>query len=142
MAYFAGPSGYVSTNLGSVTPQTSYAFEEWKMTWKSTLVDVTNFTTLGAQLMVPAVYSGTIVVKGPYNSGTMAALQLGGGSTQQFGYNGLPVNPQYFCLGFGTNVFFTISAWIESMEISTNVKSRAEITITAQSSGSFTAVLL
>ena len=141
MAFFGGPNG--SVQIGS----TSYAFDNWKLTIKTTLVEVTNFTSFGFQMMVPAISSGTLTVKGPYNTGLgSATLQ----APQGFGWVGttsaaaVPTGVGWYLWNcfIATGLFFQIPAIIESIEPEVDVKGRASVSITAQSTGIFSLVMV
>lgn len=122
-SFFGGPNGYVQNNATSKF----FSFDKWKLSMKTTLVEVTSFTSNGYQVMVPAITGATLTVSGPYNYGNMPfATGVG------YVWN----------LGFSSSIFIQLFAMIETIEPDVDVKGRASISITAQSSGAFTAAVV
>lgn len=118
---------YISGKTGSVLiGATPYSFGKWKLAMKTGLPKVTNFTTAGYQLLVSGITAGTITIEGPYNQSNMA-FACGTSYT--------------FILGWTNAVSITVTAFIESIEASTDVEQAGHVVITAQSSGTFTAAI-
>lgn len=118
MGYLSGTSGFVK--LGA----TDYAFGKWKIALRSGAPKVTNFTSGGYQEIVGGVIAGTITLNGPYNQGAMA----------------LAANTSYvFHLGMDTGVEFSLTARITNLEVDNDTEDAPRVTVTAESSGSFTA---
>jgi hypothetical protein len=123
--FYGGPSGAVST-VPSIGGSPAYrSFDKWKLSMKTTLVEVTSFTSNGFQVLVPAITEATLTVTGPYNEGNMP-FTTGVSYTWNL----------YFSQA--TNVLINLQAYIETIEPDVDVKGRASVNITAKSSGSFT----
>jgi hypothetical protein len=121
------PDAYVSGLTGSVKiGATSFSFDRWKLTIKTVLVEVTNFTSGGFQQFVTAITGATLTVSGPYNTGNMAFV----------------CGVAYiWILGFTALIALTVTAIIETLEPDVDAKGRASVSITAQSHGAFTAAI-
>jgi len=122
-SFFGGPRGYVQNNATGKY----FSFDKWKLSMKTTLVEVTSFTSNGYQVMVPAITSAQLSVSGPYNYGNMP-FSTGVGYT-------------WNC-GFSPSIYIQVYALIETIEPDVDVKGRASVSIAAQSSGSFNARIL
>jgi hypothetical protein len=119
---------YISGKSGSVTiAAVAYPFGKWKLAMKSGLPKVTNFSTGGYQLLVSGITQGTITLEGPYNEGNMP-LTAG--------------NSYAFVLLWATGISLSCTAFVESIEASTDVEQAGHIVVTAQTSGAFTAAIV
>lgn len=112
-----GPSG--SVLVGGV----AYAFGKWRVSFKSGLPKVNNFTSAYQQL-VAGLLSATLSLEGPYDGGNMP----------------LTAGVSYaFTLKFSNAITLTVTAYVESIDPSQDIEDAARVSVTAQSSGSFTA---
>jgi hypothetical protein len=117
MAFFAGKSATMTVGA-SAQPMT-----DWTLDIKEEAIDVTNFTSSGYQESVGGINAADITCTGPYDGtsgvtmGTAASfiLATGGGGTS-----------------------FTVPARVTSVNVATSVRGVATISITAQSTGTFT----
>lgn len=118
MSQLSGTTGYVK--LGATT----YAFDKWKIAMRGGAPKVTNFTGGGYQQLVAGVVAGTVTLSGPFNSGSMA----------------LAVGTSYaFVLGMTTGVELTVTALVTGIDVEDAVEDAPRITVTAESTGTFTA---
>lgn len=117
MAFYAGKSA--SLTIGA----TAQPMTDWTLDTKEEAVDTTNFTSGGYQESVGGINSADITCTGPYDGtsgvtmGTAASFVLATG---------------------GGGPSFTVTARVTSVNVSTNVRGVATVSITAQSTGSFT----
>lgn len=111
-----GPSG--SVLVGGV----AYAFGKWRFSAKTNLPKVNNFTSSYQQL-VAGLWSGTLSIEGPYDAGNMP---LTSGTTYTF------------TLKFSNSYTLSVPAVVESIDSSQDIEDAARISITAQTSGTFT----
>lgn len=112
-----GPSG--SVLIGGVP----YAFGKWRCPIKTGLPRVNNFTSAFQQL-VAGLTSGTITLDGPYDGGNMP---LTSGQSYEF------------TLKFSNAISLTLTALVGEIVPSQDIEDAARISITAESSGTFTA---
>lgn len=121
MANKSGTTGYVM--VGS----TPYAFGKWKSGMKGGAPKTTNFTTGGFQTVVPGVVESTITLSGPWNVGSMP----------------LAINGVYvFHLGLDTGVELVVTAQVSGIEPENDVEGTPSVSVTATSTGSFTAAII
>lgn len=114
-----GPSG--SVTIGGVP----YAFGKWRFSMKSGLPKVNNFTS-AYQLLVAGLLSGTLSLDGPYDGGNMP----------------LAAGVSYaFVLKFSNAITLTVTCFVESIDPSQDIEDAARLSVTAQSSGTFTAAI-
>ena len=106
---------------------TTYSFSKWSLDMKTNLPKVTNFTTAGFQKVVQGITSGTLTVSGPYNEGNMAFT-----SGQSYAW----------ILGFDGTTTLTCTARISSIKADEDVDGSPQISITAETDGSFTAAIV
>ncbi len=118
--FLAGKSASVTVGAKS------FSFDKFRLSIKCGLVEVTSFTSGGYQVMIPGILSATLTVSGPYNQGNMTFT-----AGVSYSWN----------LTFTTNITLIVVALIESLEPDVDVKGRQSVSITAQSSGSFTAAI-
>jgi hypothetical protein len=147
--YISGKTGSVSVpNLSSVL--VPYSFSKWKATLTAKLNDITNFTTQGYQKMLASIVSASLTVSGPYNAGNMnppftqVADPTDGPPTGSGPgpYTGFAVGVQYtFNLGWTSSLGLAIPAIIETIDIDDDVQTDATISITAKSTGPFSAFI-
>lgn len=116
----SGKSG--STNIGA----TSYSFGKWKVALKTNLPKVTNWNSGGFQQLVSGITEATLTISGPYDAGNMP----------------FTVGNSYIWLLNWTNVLgLSVPAIIESIDADNDVDGNPTISITARSSGNFTAAI-
>lgn len=118
MATLAGKSGYIA--LGN----TNYAFASWTADITTDAIDTTSFGSAGFRENLAGLTGAKVSARGPYNNTAMA---LASGSSYAF------------VLGMSASVTFNTTARIDSISVSTDVTKAVEVSITAQSTGSFTA---
>jgi hypothetical protein len=119
MAFIAGTSG--SVLVGGV----AYAFGKWRFAMKAGLPKVNNFTSAYQQL-VAGLISGTLTLEGPYDAGNMP---IAAGTSYAF------------TLKFSAAVTLTVTCYVEDITPSQDIEDAARVTVTAQSTGSFTAAI-
>lgn len=112
-----GPSGSV---LVAGVP---YAFGKWRCGMKANLPRVNNFTSAFQQLVV-GLKSNSITLEGPYDGGNMP-LTVG--------------NSYAFTLRFTAGLDLLITALVAEISPSQDIEDAARISITCESSGTFTA---
>jgi hypothetical protein len=117
MAFLSGTTGYVK--FGS----TSYAFDKWSIDIEAGTPSVTNFSS-AYQALVTGVIKATINLSGPFNSTAMA---VAAGSSYAIH------------LGMDTGVELTCTALIANLKMDNAVEDAPRISVTARSTGSFTA---
>jgi hypothetical protein len=115
----AGPSG--SVLVGGV----AFAFGKWRFAMKAGLPKVNNFTSAYQQL-VAGLISGTLTLEGPYDAGNMP---IAAGTSYAF------------TLKFSAAVTLTVTCYVEDITPSQDIEDAARVTVTAQSTGSFTAAI-
>lgn len=116
MAFYAGKNGSVSIG-GTTQPLTS-----WSMEVQSEPIDVTNFNSSGFAESEAGITSANITCSGPYDGSSGATV----GATAAFVL-------KYEQVGAG----FTVTARVTNVSISDEVRGVAQVSITAQSTGSF-----
>lgn len=120
MAYLSGATGFVK--LGA----TAYPFGKWKVSMKAGTPKVTNWTTSGFQALVAGIISATLTASGAINNGSTA----------------ITVGQSYvFHLGMDTGVEVSFTAIVSALEPENDVEDAARFSITAESTGTFTAAL-
>ena len=108
-----------ATTVGGVT----YAFGKWRLSFKSGLPKVNNFTSVYQQLVV-GLLSATLTLEGPYDGGNMP----------------LTAGTSYvFVCKWSNAIILTVTALVESIDGSQDIEDAGRVTVTAQTSGSFTA---
>ena len=119
--FIVGKSG--SVKIGAV----SYSFDKWKVSFHAVLPVITNFTSGGYQALLSGLVDGTVTISGPYNNTNM----------------GFTVGTTYtWLLNLTDAVGLSVPAIIESLEPDDAVADSPRISITAKSTGSFTAAIL
>lgn len=123
--FFSGKSGRVMVDgLG-------YAFGKWKQAIKTPAPKVTNYESPGnngpQQANVAGVDAATITLDGPWDVGNMPLVS---GEVYQFD---LMVSP---------SVGQTVAARVTSIEPSNDVEGTPMVTVEAESTGAFDAVIL
>jgi hypothetical protein len=114
-----GPSG--SVLVGGV----AYAFGKWRISMKTGLPRVNNFTSAYQQL-VAGLTSATISIDGPYDGGNMP----------------LTAGTSYaFTLRVNGAISLVVTALVGEINPSQDIEDAARISITAESNGSFTAAV-
>ena len=122
MAFYTGKTGSVTIGANA-QPLT-----DWSLDGKVEPIEVTNFTSGGYQESVAGIASIDITASGPYDGGAGAQ----------------PGDSASFVLAAGSGAgapSFTVTARVTSVKIDTNVKGVAMVSITAQSTGSFSVTL-
>jgi hypothetical protein len=112
-----GPSG--SVLVGGV----AYAFGKWRVNIKGGLPRVNNFTSAYQQL-VAGLTSGTLTLEGPYDGGNMPLAVL---------------TAYTFTLKWSNSITLTMPAVVSEIGGSQDIEDAARLTVTAETSGSFTA---
>jgi hypothetical protein len=121
MAVLAGKSGAIS--LGG----TAYAFGKWTADMSADILDVTVFTSSGYKANIAGLVGAKITADGPFNS-TAMALTAG--------------NSYAFVLTMDSGVTLTVTARVGNINVVTDVKDAVRVSISAESTGSFTAALV
>jgi len=116
MAFYAGKLA-TCTIGASAQPMT-----DWTLDVKEEAIDVTNFTSGGYQESVGGINAADITCTGPYD-GTSGVTM------------GTPASFVLTTGGGGPS--FTVTARVTSVNTSTNVRGVATVSITAQSTGTF-----
>lgn len=120
------PANFISGTSGSVlVAGVAYAFGKWRFQMKSGLPKVNNFTS-AYQVLVAGLLSGTLTLEGPYDGGNMP---LAAGTSYAF------------TLKFSNAITLTVTAFVEDITPSQDIEDAARISVTAQSTGSFTAAI-
>lgn len=115
----AGPSG--SVLVGGV----ACAFGKWRFQMKAGTPRVNNFTSAYQQL-VTGLVSGTLTIEGPYDGGNMP----------------IAIGLVYvFTLRFNGSIALVASALVSDISPSQDIDDAARLSITAETSGSFTAAV-
>ncbi len=104
---------------------TTYAFEKWKISFKSGLPKVNNFTSVYQQL-VGGITSATVTLEGPYDEGNMA-FSVGSAVS--------------FILSWDGSTHLTVPVLLESIDPSQDVNDAGRVSVVGQSTGSFTAAI-
>jgi len=115
MPFYPGKSGSISVN-GALQPLT-----DWSIDGKTDAIDVTNFTSGGAQESEAGISSVDITASGPYDGSSAAQ----------------PGTISAFILSTGSGPSYTVLARITSVKVDLSVKDVAKISYTAQSTGPF-----
>lgn len=116
----------ISGIYGSVTVgSTPFALGKWKLSMKTNLPKVNNFTA-AFQLLVAGLTSATITASGPYDGGNMPLI-CG--------------NEYSFTLAYNNTISFVVTAIVESIEPEDDIEDAGRVSITAQSNGVFTAAI-
>jgi hypothetical protein len=121
MPNLSGKTGY--TKLGSAI----YPFGKWKFSIKAGSPKVTNFTSLGFQALVGGVISGTVTLSGPWNVGSTPVAA-----------NGVYV----FHLGLDTGIELVVTAQVTAIDPENDVEGTPQVSVTAESTGPFTAAIV
>ena len=118
------PFNPISGTSGSVTVGgATYAFGKWRLSLKAGLPKVNNFTSVYQQLVV-GLLSATLTLEGPYDGGNMP----------------LTAGTSYvFVCKFSSTYTLTLTALVESIDPSQDIEDAGRVSVTAQTSGSFTA---
>jgi hypothetical protein len=121
---------YISGKAGAVyISTTAYSFGKWKVTFKAGAPKITNFTTAGFQALLAGIISATISVSGPYNNGNM----------------GFTVGNTYtFILYFdhANTISLSVPVILTSIDSDDDVEGSPHITLTGESTGTFTAAIV
>lgn len=114
-----GPSG--SVLVGGV----AYAFGRWRFSIKGGLPRVNNFTSAFQQL-VAGLTSGTITLEGPYDGGNMPLAIL---------------TSYVFTLKYSNAITLAATALVGEINPSQDIEDAGRISVTAETSGTFTAAI-
>lgn len=126
-AWMLGVFSPVSGKTGSVmVSTTAYAFAKWKVSFKTNLPKVNNFTSVYQQL-VGGLTSATVTLSGPYDTGNMP-FTTG--------------NVYDFILGWNNSVNLTVPCQLESIDGDQDIDGAAGVSLVGQSTGSFTASIV
>lgn len=118
MAFYSGKDG--SFKVGAA----AWRLREWTLDMDTAAVDTTNFESGGFKENIAGLTGGTITARGPYDSAAMA-LTSGTSYTVTLTVGGL--------------IDFAVPARVTKISLTTNVEGKAEVSITAETNGSFTA---
>lgn len=119
-------ANFISGTSGSVlVGGVAYSFGKWRFQMKAGLPRVNNFTT-GYQVLVAGLLSGTLTLEGPYDGGNMP---LAAGTSYAF------------TLKFSNAITLSVTCYVEDITPSQDIEDAARISVTAQSTGSFTAAI-
>lgn len=111
-----------STTVGGVT----YAFAKWKATMKGGQPKVNNFTSVYQQL-VAGLLSASLTLEGPYDGGNMP----------------LSVNTSYvFQCKYANAYVLSFTALVETIDTSSDIEDAGRVSVTANTSGAFTAAII
>lgn len=114
-----GPSG--SVLVGGV----AFSFGKWRASIKSGAPKVNNFNS-GYQQLVTGLLSASISIDGPYDGGNMPLVA---GATY------------VFTLKFNNALSFLVSCIVTEIGPSQDIEDAARLSVSAESSGSFTAAV-
>jgi hypothetical protein len=104
-----------------------YAFDEWSVTMRNKLGEVSNFTGGGYRQFVKGLSDGKINLSGPYDKGNMP-FTVGNSYTLILKYED------------ATDV--TVTALLEEIAPTVNVDKEERVKLTFQSTGAFTAAIV
>lgn len=121
MPFLPGTTGYVA--IGATT----YAFGKWKLAIRGGTPKVTNWSGGGYQQLVAGVVAGTVTVSGAWNVGGMP-VAIGALYT--------------FHLGLGTGIELIVNAIVSAIDPENDVEDTPRVSVTAESSGAFVAVIV
>jgi hypothetical protein len=117
MAFFSGPSASVSVG------GTARSMGKWEVNINADLPDVSNFVDGQYRINLSGLIDADITIRGPMNTGGAA---IAAGTTYEF------------VLTVGGGVSFTVTARVERVSPSQDIYGKAEIVVSAKSTGSFT----
>ena len=117
MAFHAGKTGRVTVGVAN------WKLNRWEADIRTDIVDTTNFESGGFKENIAGLQYASITASGPYDAGSMAM-------TSGTSYS--------FTLQIGTGITFTITARVASIRVGTEVADKGTVTVTAESTGTFT----
>ena len=121
------PGTYLAGKGGSVTVDTTpVAFRNWKASMKTVFLKINDFTCQGYQLGIAGFFSATISLDGAYFSGA-TALTVG--------------SVHSFVLGYSSTLSLTIPAMITDITPTVDAEKEETLSVTADSTGTFTAAV-
>lgn len=121
------PANFIGGTSGSVlVGGVAYSFGKWRLQMKGGLPKVNNFTSAFQQL-VAGLTSATLTLDGPYDGGNMPLAVL---------------TAYAFTLKFSPAITLVVTAMVEDITPSQDIEDAARISVTAQSTGSFTAAVV
>lgn len=120
MPFLAGKGGAVTVDTNA------WSLQEWSLEIQTNLIDVTTFTAGGYRVKLAGLTGARITARGPYDSGAMAMTSG---------------NEYDFVLKVSNAVSFAVTALVGQIVIGTNVEGAAQVTVSAESTGSFTAAI-
>lgn len=120
MAVLAGKSGSITLAAAA------YAFGKWTCDMGADILDVTSFASSGYKANIAGLVGAKITADGPFNS---AAMSLTAGTSYEF------------VLTMGGAVNITVTARVGNINVVTDVKDAVRVSISAESTGVFTAAL-
>lgn len=116
--------GFLAGKGGSVTVGTAtWKLREWSLDMKTDASDVTNFSSSGYRENIAGLTGASLSASGPFDSTAMA---LTAGTSYSF------------TLAVSNTVNFSVSARVTNIRVTTNVDRAVEVSISAESTGSFT----
>ena len=120
MGFLAGKSGIIT--IGAAT----WKLSDWTIDMQTDALDVTNFSSGGAKENIAGLLSGKISASGAYDSASMA---LTSGTSYAF------------VLSMVSGTAITVTARVTNIQIKTDVKDAVRVSITAESTATFTAAI-
>lgn len=120
MAFLSGKGGSVTVGTAS------WKLREWSLDMRTDASDVTNFSSSGYRENIAGLTGGSLSCSGPFDSTAMA---LTSGTSYSF------------TLGASNTVNFAVTARVTNIRISTTIERAVEVSITAETNGSFTAAI-
>jgi hypothetical protein len=120
MAFLSGKSGSVTV------ANASWKLREWSLDMRTDASDVTNFSSSGYRENIAGLTGGSLSMSGPYDSASMA---LTSGTSYSI------------TLAASNTINFAVTARITNIRVSTSVERAVEVSVSAETTGSFTAAI-
>jgi hypothetical protein len=121
--YLAGKGGNVAVGTA---PGTTIPFRSWKCSMKAVALKINDFTCQGQQLVICGFISASISLEGAYFAGG-SALTCG--------------NVYSFILSYSGTLNITVSALITDLTPTVDAEKEETLSVTADSTGLFTAAV-
>lgn len=104
----------------------AYSFKKWKLAMNTKMVIRNNFTVQGFQRLVAGFTKGTVTAEGPYNAGNFPIV----------------CGVFYvFTLQWSANLAIVVTCGVQDLEPDDDAEDGPNVSITALSSGVFTAAI-
>jgi hypothetical protein len=117
---YAGTAG--SITFGAV----AWELSEWSFEASANLLDITTFAAGGYRVKIPGLVAGRITARGPYETGSMA-LTVGAAVS--------------VAMTVGGAITFTVPCIVGSISVSQAVEQFGQVSVSLESTGSFTAAI-